>query len=101
MALTKDLYESTVEVLTELGEQTMRAVVWQLSMKGVPMTPEKFDIKLFSFYLTDLFGDGANALLYEIYQNFMSRLSIDSVDDFDHLTVLQIIEKILELEGLD
>lgn len=65
-----------MEVLEGLGEEVMQSLVWQMGLKGVSFSPDTFDIKVFSATLQELFGDGAESLLEEIYQNAVCRLDL-------------------------
>jgi hypothetical protein len=86
MTLNQQLYESTMEVLEALGEETMRAILWQMGTKGVRFTSDSFDINIFATQLQDLFGDGAESLLEEIYQHIVCRMElIDSDSSFEGL----------------
>ena len=76
MTLNEQLYESAMEVLEGLGEETMQAILWQMGTKGVRFTSNSFDINIFANQLQDLFGDGAESLLEEIYQNIVCRLEL-------------------------
>ena len=70
------LYEATMEAFEGLGEETMRALVWQIGTKGVSFSPDSFDIKIVANELRELMGDGAESLLEEIYQNVVCRLEL-------------------------
>ena len=70
------LYEATMEVFEGLGEETMRALVWQIGTKGVSFTPDSFDVKIVADELGELLGEGAESLLEEIYQNVGCRLEL-------------------------
>lgn len=84
MILNAQLYESAMEVLESLGQETMQAILWQMGTKGVNVTSDSFDIDLFATQLQDLFGDGAESLLEEIYQNIVCRMELlDSNSSFD------------------
>jgi hypothetical protein len=87
-----------MEVLEGLGEETMQAILWQMGDKGISFAPETFDIKPFSLQLKDLFGDGANSLLEEIYLNFECRLELIATmsNSREGLTPLQKIQNILD-----
>jgi hypothetical protein len=76
MALNHMLYEATMEVLEALGEDVLQSLVWQMELEGVSFAPETFNIKTFSKALHGLFGDGADSLLEEIYQNAVCRLEL-------------------------
>lgn len=76
MTLNEQLYESAMEVLEGLGEETMQAILWQMGTKGVRFTSNSFDINIFANQLQDLFGDGAESLLEEIYQNIVCRMEL-------------------------
>jgi len=87
-----------MEVLEGLGEETMQAIIWQMGTKQVNFAPDTFDIKQFSIQLKDLFGDGANSLLEEIYLNFECRLELiaSMSNSKKGLTPLQKIQNILD-----
>jgi len=70
------LYEATMEVFEGLGEETMRALVWQIGTKGASFTPDSFDVKIVADELRELLGEGAESLLEEIYQNVGCRLEL-------------------------
>ena len=76
MALNSMLYEATMEVLEGLGEDVLQSLVWQMGNEGVSFVPDSFDIKAFSKALRELFGDGSDSLLEEIYQNAICRLEL-------------------------
>ena len=76
MTLNQMLYEATMEVLEDLGEEVMQALVWQMGVKGVSFAPDTFEIKEFSVALQELVGDGAESLLEEVYQNALCRLEL-------------------------
>lgn len=76
MTLNHMLYEATMEVLEGLGEEVMQSLVWQIEMRGVALSLDSFNIKLFADALRELFGDGANSLMEEIYQNAICRLEL-------------------------
>lgn len=76
MTLNHMLYEATMEVLEGLGEEVMQSLVWQMGLEGVSFAPDTFDVKAFSKALHGLFGDGAESLLEEIYQNAVCRLEL-------------------------
>ena len=78
MNLDNVLYEATMEVFEGLGEEVMQSLVWQMGLKGISFVPETFDIKLFAITLREFFGDGAESLLEEIYQNAICRLEFIS-----------------------
>lgn len=63
-----------MEVLEGLGEETMQAILWQMSTQGVSCVQDTFDLHTFAVGMRDLFGDGAESILEEIYQNIVSRL---------------------------
>ena len=76
MTFSNLMYEATMEAFEGLGEDTMRAIVWQIGTKGVSFSPVSFDIKLVANELRELMGDGAEYLLEEIYQNIVCRLEL-------------------------
>ena len=76
MALNHMLYEATMEVLEGLGEDVLQSLVWQMEIEGVSFAPDTFSIQTFSKALHGLFGDGADSLLEEIYQNAVCRLEL-------------------------
>jgi len=76
MTLNNILYEATMEVLEGLGEDVLQSLVWQMGNGGVSFAPDSFDIKAFSKALRELFGDGSDSLLEEIYQNAICRLEL-------------------------
>lgn len=76
MTLNQMLYEATMEVLEGLGEEVMRSLVWQMEIGGVSFSPNSFDIRVFANALQGLFGDGADSLMEEIYQNATCRLEL-------------------------
>lgn len=69
-------YESTMEVLEELGEETMQAFIWQLGTHGIEFAPESFNLNHFATKLHELLGDGSESLLEEIYQNILCRIEL-------------------------
>lgn len=69
-------YESTMEVLEELGEETMQAFIWQLGAHGIAFAPESFNLNHFATELYNLLGDGSESLLEEIYQNILCRIEL-------------------------
>ena len=76
MTFTNLLYEATMEAFEGLGEETMRALVWQFGTKGVSFSPDSFDIQVVAKELRELMDDGAESLLEEIYQNVVCRLEL-------------------------
>ena len=74
LTLNNLLYESAMEVLEGLGEETMQAILWQMSTQGVSCAPDTFDLHIFAVGMRDLFGHGAESILEEIYQNIVCRL---------------------------
>ena len=76
MTFTHLLYEATMETFEGLGEETMRALVWQFGTKGVSFSPDSFDIQVVANELRELMDDGAESLLEEIYQNVVCRLEL-------------------------
>ena len=76
MVLKTQLYESAMEVLESLGHETMQAILWQMETRGLRVTLDSFDISTFAAQLQNLFGEGAESLLEEIYQNIICRMEI-------------------------
>ena len=76
ITFTHLLYEATMEAFEGLGEETMRALVWQFGTKGVSFSPDSFDIQVVANELRELMDDGAESLLEEIYQNVVCRLEL-------------------------
>jgi len=74
LTLNNLLYESAMEVLEGLGEETMQAILWQMSIQGVTFAPDTFDLHSIAVGIRDLFGNGAESVLEEIYQNIVCRL---------------------------
>ena len=77
-----------MEVLESLGEETMQAILWQMGTKGVKFSSDSFDINIFATQLQDLFGDGAESLLEEIYQNILCRIELESHSTPDRFALL-------------
>jgi len=76
ITFTHLLYEATMEAFEGLGEETMRALVWQFGTKGVSFAPDSFDIQGVAKELRELMDDGAESLFEEIYQNVVCRLEL-------------------------
>jgi len=76
LKLNKLSYESTMEVLEDLGEETMQAFMWQLGTRGVVFAPDSFNLTHFASVLRELLGDGSESLLEEIYQNILCRIEL-------------------------
>ena len=76
MELNHLAYESTMEVLEELGEETMQAFIWQLGTHGIEFAPESFNLNHFATELRKLLGAGSESLLEEIYQNILCRIEL-------------------------
>jgi len=86
MVLKAQLYESAMEVLESLGHETMQAILWQMETRGLRVNLDSFDINTFAAQLQSLFGEGAESLLEEIYQNIICRMEIiDSTSALDGL----------------
>ena len=76
MTLNSILYEATMEVLEGLGEETMKALIWQLNTRNVNLALDSFDLHVFAVELHGLLGDGSESLLEEIYENIICRIEL-------------------------
>lgn len=95
------LYAATIKALSQLGDLNMRALVWQMNMDGVCITPENFDVRILAAELRILFGTASEAILERIYQEFSSTFEAGrlrpAAKQYKAVSALRKIEQIIEL----
>jgi hypothetical protein len=97
----EDAFQSAVEqTLSVLGESTGSALVRQLEMEGLNPHSKSFNARALDGKLTQLFGEGSQALMRIIYQKFMTSLSssdeIEDLADIETLSYADQIEAVLK-----
>lgn len=100
MTVAQELLAVTERILGALGEPTMQALLWHMGTEGVSLTPEKFDIIKLDRELKEIFGDGADLFMKEIYIQLRQRIASEAshIDLDERLAPVEKIMKLLELK---
>lgn len=96
-----DAFQSAVvQALTVLGESASSALERQLEMEGLNPYSKSFNARALDSKLSQLFGEGSQALMRIIYQKFKSNLSsadgIDQILNIESMSYADQIEAILK-----
>lgn len=72
-----EILEAVSRALSELGNSTMRSIIWHLENKGILLDPPNFVLRRFYDGLQELLGNGADMLMQEVYEDLLKRLGLD------------------------
>jgi hypothetical protein len=89
------LHKATEEALDSLGKSAKRAIMWQMSQRGVGMAPDDFNVIKVAAVLRDLLGEGSETVLGMIHANMCRRLKIDA-QAHPGLPALERISRVME-----
>ncbi len=90
----KEIIEAVSSAMSELGNATMRSLIWHLKNKGISLDPQNFVLQRFYDGLQELLGNGADMLMQEVYELLLKRLGVDH-EPAAGLSPLDKIEKIM------
>lgn len=90
------LIKSIQDSLEGLGSQAMEASLWHLSESGISYDSSDFDISRIEGGLREIFGDGADILMDDIFRYYTTRTMLggDVTTDRKLLEKLPLVEKI-------
>jgi hypothetical protein len=94
------LHKAAEEALDSLGESAKRAIMWQMSQRGVGMAPDDFNINKFASVLRDLLGEGSETMLGMIHANMCRHLKIDAQAHAD-VSALERINRVMESKKMN
>lgn len=96
------LSRSFQESLGGLGDSTTKAIVSQLEQAGISVSSEDLDIKEVEEILREYFGDGAEALMQDMFRRYATRvmLGLHGSESIEKLLPVEKVQRFLEQDQL-